>query len=105
MSNPTDYIKREDVAKLVRTYCKDLVNRNKDSVEVTEFNADIQRKLAEIPATEVVEVVRCEECKHCDDMAMSGLWCNHPDNRNPLGCRPGDFCNDGKRKDDKDYDR
>ena len=50
-------------------------------------------------AADVVEVVRCEDCKHCDDMAMSGLWCNHPDNRNPLGCRPGDFCNDGVRKD------
>lgn len=45
--------------------------------------------------------VVCKECKYCDDMAMSGLWCNHPDNRNPLGCRPNDFCNDGVRKDDK----
>lgn len=58
MSNPTDYIKREDVAKLVRTYCKDLVNRDKDSVEVTKFYADIQRKINEIPAAEVVETGR-----------------------------------------------
>ena len=44
-------------------------------------------------------VVRCKDCKHCDDQLASGLWCNHPDNRNPLGCRPIDFCNDGERKD------
>jgi hypothetical protein len=46
----------------------------------------------------VVEVVRCKDCKWCEDMFMSGMYCNHPDNRNPLGCRPNDYCNDGERK-------
>lgn len=42
-----------------------------------------------------VEVVRCKDCKYCEDRAMSGLWCTHPDNRNPLGCRKEDYCSDG----------
>ena len=46
-----------------------------------------------------VSVVRCKDCKHCIDEGMSGLWCNHADNRNPIGCRPDDYCNDGERKD------
>ncbi len=43
------------------------------------------------------DIVYCKECKYADNQFMSGIWCNHPDNRNPLGCRPNDFCNDGRR--------
>lgn len=50
------------------------------------------------PAADVVEVVRCKYCKYVSDLGMSGLYCDHPDNRNPCGCRPNDFCNEGKRK-------
>jgi hypothetical protein len=56
-------------------------------------------RIAKISA-DVVEVVRCEDCKYCKDLGMSGLWCEHPDSRNPLGCRPNDYCNDGERRDD-----
>ena len=50
---------------------------------------------------DVVEVVRCKDCKYCVDLIMGGLWCEHPDNRNPLGCRPNDYCNDGERREDE----
>ena len=43
------------------------------------------------------QVVYCRECKYREDHFMGGLYCNHPDNRNPLGCRPNDYCNDGVR--------
>lgn len=52
-----------------------------------------------LPTADVVPVVRCKDCVWCEDQGMSGLYCNHPDNRNPCGCRPNDFCNDGERKD------
>ena len=97
--NKLDYIKREDAAELIRFYCKDLISKGKYNVEVTEFNSDIQKKLVEITAADVVKVVRCKDCEYGEDTGMSGMWCNHPDNRNPLGCRPDDFCNDWKRKD------
>lgn len=50
-------------------------------------------------------VVRCKDCRYCDDLGMSGLWCRHPDHRHPmsvaneyLGCRQDDYCSDGKRR-------
>lgn len=46
-----------------------------------------------------LEVVRCKDCEFSIDTGMSGLYCEHPDNRNPLGCRETDFCSDGKRRD------
>lgn len=49
-------------------------------------------------ARDLVEVVYCADCRWCEDMGMSGLYCNHPDNRNPAGCRPQDYCNDGERR-------
>lgn len=56
--------------------------------------------IARFPTTDVVPVVRCKDCKYCVDMGMSGLWCEHDDNRNPCGCRPDDFCNNGERRAD-----
>ncbi len=53
----------------------------------------------DIPTADVVEAVRCKDCIFCEDFGMSGLFCNHPDDRNPVGCRPDDFCSDGERKD------
>ena len=53
-----------------------------------------------VRAADSEEVVRCRECRFCEDQFMSGLWCNHPDNRNPLGCRPNDYCNDGERSEE-----
>lgn len=48
--------------------------------------------------TDVVEVVRCKDCKFCIDEGMSGLYCEHPDGRNTIHCRADDFCNDGERR-------
>lgn len=64
------------------------------------FTANEKRTIRIVTPTEdFVPVVRCKDCKYCIDEGMSGLWCNHADNRNPIGCRPDDYCNDGERKD------
>lgn len=54
------------------------------------------KRLYEIPAADVVPVVRCRECKH-----WVKCWgaCGHPDNgwdAPPMG--PEDFCSKGERK-------
>lgn len=41
-----------------------------------------------------VPVVRCGECKWC----LDGCVCDHPDSRNPIGCRENDYCNEGERR-------
>jgi len=50
------------------------------------------------PSADVVEVVRCKDCKYCLDAIMSGMWCEHPDNIMPLGSNPDDFCSYGEKK-------
>lgn len=72
-----------------------LLNRLPDDLP---YKASVKRVLMQAPTSDVVEVVRCKDCKYVLDCGMGGLWCDHPDNRNPLGCRPTDFCNDGERK-------
>ena len=59
-------------------------------------------ELVSFDRDDYVEVVRCKDCKYSHDEGMSGLWCDHPDNRNPCGCRPTDYCNDGERKENAD---
>ena len=49
------YIKKKDVEALIKRYCHDLIDKGRTRVEVTEFNADIQAKLAEM-----LEVVMLE---------------------------------------------
>ena len=58
--------------------------------------ADARRVLAEMASADVESVVRCSKCRYCEDLGMAGLYCNHPDARNPAGCRPDDYCNDGE---------
>lgn len=73
----------------------DVINNERVVLTCYKDLADVVRS---IPAADVVPVVRCKDCVWCEDQGMSGLYCNHPDNRNPCGCRPNDFCNDGERK-------
>ena len=49
---------------------------------------------------EYVRVVRCKDCAFATDEGMSGIYCDHPDHRNPVGCRETDFCDEGIRRDD-----
>ena len=92
-----DQIEYIDKAKIIKFITDGLNKEGPDN-----FGYDGIAILTEIEFTEsdpdVVKVVRCKNCKHSDDQGMGGLWCNHPDNRNPIGCRPDDFCNEGEMK-------
>lgn len=65
-----------------------------------ELREEIKRleDILTTPDKSLTWVVRCKNCAFSEDHIIGGIWCNHPDNRNPLGCRPNDFCNDGKPK-------
>ena len=53
-----------------------------------------------IPAADVVEVVRCRECKHCDP---ENYHCDHPmGTAAPLRRKPDDFCSYGELKEGAD---
>ena len=50
------------------------------------------------PSADVVEVVRCKDCRYRDEMCM----CSHPKQEGILPLTyPLDFCSDGKRKEEK----
>lgn len=79
--------------------CKNCKEMDKCSIcELTYY----RKGYIKSPTADAVEVVRCKDCKYCVDLIMGGLWCEHPDNRNPLGCRPNDYCNDGERREDSE---
>ena len=48
------------------------------------------------PTADVVEVVRCKDCKHCADE----FWCGY----HSSVCTPADFCSYGERKEQFEKD-
>lgn len=67
------------------------------ALEVSKPNATIvgaKRLLAEIPAADVVPVVRCKDCKH--EFGGSCIICGFQKRK------PEDFCSYGERKDGVD---
>lgn len=75
------------------------------ALEVSKTNATIvgaKRLLAEIPAADVVPVVRCKDCKHYDLGVCLKIYQDgnlHSEAWQPR--KPEDFCSYGERKDDK----
>ena len=56
--------------------------------------------LREAPTLDAVEVVRCQECKHCDP---ENYHCDHPmGTAAPLRRKPDEFCSYGDRKEGAD---
>ena len=47
-------------------YLKELIDEGKDNVEITEFNVEIQKRLAQVPITDVVEVIKRIKQIVCD---------------------------------------
>lgn len=90
-----EYIERENLLKVLPPKC------NMGDMYATAYNTclnTVENLIKEQPTADVVEVVRCKDCVYCVDLGASGLYCDHDDNRNPLGCRPNDYCNDGERR-------
>lgn len=84
-----EYIKREDALK---------------ALEWTWAGKAAFDKLKAIPAADVVEVVRCGECKHSIMHKFpynyeKVLACNDPHGMTIRAVKPMHFCSYGKRKD------
>ena len=60
---------------------------------------DFKKAIKKIPKSiidDVVRVVRCKDCKHCDP---ENYHCDHPmSTAIPLNRKPDDFCSYGERK-------
>lgn len=76
---PDEYISRKAAAKLLGY----------------TFGVDVVRKLHEVPAADVAEVVRCKDCKHRTEYGN----CGHPRQKSVFpSAYPFDFCSYGKYK-------
>lgn len=71
------------------------INTENARIYVSNF---VCEQMEKIPTADVVEVVRCKDCKYSFDAIMGGLWCEHPDKIMPLGSNPYDFCSYGESK-------
>lgn len=88
-----EYIPRKDIEKCIRTEMASL-----DTEADKEFV--IERLREEIPAADVVPVVRCKDCKHgtrlvCDLAGREYIECCHGN----IAHRLDWFCADGERMD------
>ena len=97
---PKEYIERENAVELIKNYAKGAISDGIKALDPVDDIIAIVKGFDLIPAADVVPVVRCKDCKWCEDMFMSGLYCKHPDGRNTIHCRPNDYCNDGEKKEE-----
>lgn len=92
-----EYIEREALLKKMHGLhsVPSFLGHQTDEDILFQIMVDVVR---EQPTADVVPAIRCKDCVYCVDLGTSGLYCDHDDNRNPLGCRPNDYCNDGERR-------
>ena len=88
-----DYIKREAVLKCVAEDGRDC----ELDLGYWDHNIAFQKVIKEIPAADVVPVVRCKDCRYCckeDDWEM---WCM---SASPACLTtPEDYCSHGRKSD------
>ena len=96
----SDYIKREDaINKLADEYVFDARSEYEGTFTRADFIDDAKETLADIPNADVVEVVRCKDCKYNDQCKHRVvMWVEDPIN---TWHKDIDFCSYGKRKDDE----
>ena len=79
----TDYIKRSDAAKLLGYI----------------FGVDVVRRLHEVPAADVAEVVHCRDCMHKVQTIANGVvLCSGK--HGMLRPTENDFCSYGERREE-----
>ncbi len=87
-----DYIKRQAAIKTA-----EVMRKRCDTECIEDFYALIVESLSVLPSADVVEVVRCKDCKHRDpedkkcDSGHDIIW--------QLPRRDDWYCADGERKD------
>lgn len=81
----SDYIKREDAKRAIR--------RNFHDIETRCMINNIINEVAKVSSNNLVEVVRCKDCKYraefsskCNKLNLTPMW-------------PNDYCSYGERAD------
>lgn len=96
----TDYISRQAAIEAVEKCQQYKVSKEDYAVDF----AEVKTELMLLPTADVVDVVRCKDCKHGKD-AVRGDYkhrlhlidCNRIDDEHPYIMRSNDFCSWGER--------
>ena len=84
-----EYIEREALKQSIR-----LIPRTAHP-ELVHYST-VQKVISDTPTADVVEVVRCWKCKHCDP---DNKQCDHPLGTTlPISKKENDFCSYGELK-------
>ena len=88
----SDYISREDATKVICEWGVRQERIGRYAVTIHELKQNTADMLDELPAADVVPVVRCKDCRYRVDPDK----CCHPDGL--LRSKDSDFCSYGERK-------
>jgi hypothetical protein len=101
-----EYIERDEAVRTALAACIKVVGHGISQIDAV----DIAEAMDSIPAADVVEVVRCKDCKHycLSDYRKPNepRWCEKFEDGNYFP-KPTDFCSLGAKMDGKDrqYDK
>ena len=93
----SDYIKREDAVRAIMEYIRDGCDESDEFIDGTYKAKLIVEE--DIPSADVVEVVRCKDCKYAlSQRAQYGdYWCKS--RKGMLYVMPDNYCSYGECKD------
>lgn len=94
-----------DADELVR-YMEERQERLKDDESLWELSV-VETFLGRASSADVVEVVRCKDCKYLKPFTsqyLTGQFCECPCSFGGQGIKkPDDYCSYGERRDDREY--
>ena len=94
-----EYIEREKAFKLIKEHKeKETGAFSKGLNKGLHIAMSIIHSAEQLPAADVVEVVRCGECKSCEPLPNGNIWCKK--HKVFMAMKPTDFCSSGVRKED-----
>ena len=97
-----EYIEREAAIRIIKEYGKIAIDVGEPFLDPINDIVAISKYIANIPAADVVEVVRCENCQYYELLgdailtdAVRGICTYRP---MAYGVKDNDFCSYGERK-------
>ena len=88
-----EYIRKQDAVEALDG--KIIVTGHKNADTVLQYMKDISNKIKSLKPADVVQVVRCRNCKHHTyDEIFSSFWCEYPGRVRDT--TPDGFCEKGE---------
>lgn len=84
----SDYISRQAAIEVVAKWLNDALG-----IVEKDGQPTVIKRLRKLPTADVVEVVRCKDCKHRRTNDLGDTWCNY----HGIEMLEDDYCNYGER--------